>query len=163
EYRAALRSDPNNAKAHYNLGNALADKGDLEEAIREYQAALAIDAKYAMAHCNLGHTRMRQGRFTDALAALKTGHELGSRRADWTDEPERLVQPDARLSKVLSGERPPADAAETLGFARICQYKQLNAAAARFWAEAFAAEPKQADDLRARLRYDAACAAALAG
>jgi serine/threonine-protein kinase len=37
------------------------------------------------------------------------------------------------------------------------------AAAARFFAGAFAAEPRAAGDLRAGHRYDAACAAALAG
>jgi serine/threonine protein kinase len=52
-----------------------------------------------------------------------------------------------------------------LAAARLCPlHKQLNAAAAHFYAEAFAAEPKLAD-LRAPYehRYSAACAAALAG
>ena len=39
----------------------------------------------------------------------------------------------------------------------------LNCAAARFYEEAFAAQPKLADDLGAAHRYNAACAAALAG
>src|SRR5205807_9715546 len=113
-----------------------------------------------------------QGRFTDALAAFKTGHELGSQRADWPcpsaaliREAERLVQLDARLPKVLNGESQPADAAECLQLASLCQLpcKQLNAAVAGFSADAFAAEPKLADDLGAGHRYNAACAAALAG
>jgi serine/threonine-protein kinase len=41
--------------------------------------------------------------------------------------------------------------------------KKLFAAATRFYGEAFAAEPKLADDLRGAHRYNAACAAALAG
>jgi hypothetical protein len=40
--------------------------------------------------------------------------------------------------------------------------KRLHAAAARFYADAFAAEPRLADDLRFQHRYNAACAAALA-
>jgi hypothetical protein len=36
-------------------------------------------------------------------------------------------------------------------------------AAARWYSEAFAAQPKLADDLNAGHRYEAACAAALAG
>jgi tetratricopeptide (TPR) repeat protein len=172
EYRAALAIDPKLAPAHTNLGTALAAQGDRVGAIREYQAALAIDPNHPEAHCNLGHTRMRQGRFTDALAALKTGHELGSRRAGWpypsaawVREAERLVRLDARLSTVLSGDAQPADAAERLQLAWLCRqpYKQLYAAAARFAADAFAAEPRRADDLRAGHRYNAACAAAQAG
>jgi serine/threonine-protein kinase len=48
--------------------------------------------------------------------------------------------------------------------ARLCQvHKQQYAAAARLYAAAFAADPKLAEDLRAGHRYNAACAAALAG
>src|SRR5205823_5291621 len=47
----------------------------------------------------------------------------------------------------------------------MCQLpcKSLYAAATRFYAEAFAQQPKLADDLNAQPRYEAACAAALAG
>jgi serine/threonine-protein kinase len=49
-----------------------------------------------------------------------------------------------------------------LGLARLCALKKRHAAAARFYAEAFAAQPKLADDLQTQDRYNAACAAALA-
>jgi serine/threonine-protein kinase len=52
--------------------------------------------------------------------------------------------------------------AESLEFATLCRYKRLYAAAARFYHQAFAAEPKWAQDLQSRNRYHAACAAALA-
>jgi hypothetical protein len=42
------------------------------------------------------------------------------------------------------------------------QYKRLYAASARFYAEAFAEQPKLAEDPRRGHRYNAACAAALA-
>ena len=41
--------------------------------------------------------------------------------------------------------------------------RALHAGAARFWAEALAAEPKLGDDRVAQHRYNAACAAELAG
>jgi Flp pilus assembly protein TadD len=41
EFRAALRIDPNLAKARGDLGVALGQKGDLEGAIAEFRAALA--------------------------------------------------------------------------------------------------------------------------
>src|SRR5262249_9666123 len=58
----------------------------------------------------------------------------------------------------------PADAAERLQFARLCgQYKGLHAAAARLYADAFAARPELAGDPGNGPRYQAACSAALAG
>jgi serine/threonine protein kinase/tetratricopeptide (TPR) repeat protein len=172
EYRAALKIDPKNASAHFNLGRALNAQKDVEGAVRAYRAAVEADPNLAEAHCNLGHTLLNLGRFSDAAAALKTGHQLGSRRPDWhypsatwVREAERLIRLDGKLSKVLSGDSQPADAAERLQLAWLCQrpYKQLDAAAARLFGEAFAAEPKRADDLRAGHRYNAACAAARAG
>ncbi len=41
--------------------------------------------------------------------------------------------------------------------------KRVHGASARFWSEAFRLEPKLADDMNVQNRYNAACAAALAG
>ena len=41
--------------------------------------------------------------------------------------------------------------------------KKLHGASARLWAEAFRPQPKLAEDMQAQNRYNAACAAALAG
>jgi len=72
---------------------------------------------------------------------------------------------DARLPRLLKGEEQPADTAERLALASLCQLpcKQLYAASARWYSEAFAAEPGHADDLSSGYRYNAACAAAQAG
>ena len=40
EYQKALEINPNYAEAHYNLGNALIQKGQVDEAIAEFQKAL---------------------------------------------------------------------------------------------------------------------------
>jgi len=111
----------------------------------------------------------RQGRFAEALIELKRGHELGSKNpnwrypsAEWVREAERLVELDRKLPAVLAGKLKPADAPETLGFAEICHEKNLHGASARFWADAFQAQPKLAEDVQAQNRYNAACAAALA-
>ena len=46
---------------------------------------------------------------------------------------------------------------------KMCYDKKLHGASARFWAEAFQAEPNLAHDTKVQNRYNAACAAALAG
>jgi serine/threonine-protein kinase len=71
---------------------------------------------------------------------------------------------DRRLPAILKGDARPAGAAECLELADLCRHpaRRLHAAAARFYADAFAAQPRQADDLRRQYRYGAACSAARA-
>jgi tetratricopeptide (TPR) repeat protein len=168
-YRKALDLDPKSAPAHYNLGNALWAKGEMDGVIAAFRQAIAIDPKYAEAHCNLGQALRQRGEFADALAALKRGHELGSQQKgwrypskQWVQQCERLVELDSRLPDVLKGKARLRDAGERIEFAEICSAKRLNAASARLYADAFTADAKRADNLRAGYRYKAACAAALA-
>ncbi len=63
----------------------------------------------------------------------------------------------------LEGKIQPANPAERVELARLCSLKRLHRAAARFYEEALAAQPSQAEGLGTGHRYNAACAAALAG
>ncbi len=76
---------------------------------------------------------------------------------------ERLASLSDRLPDLLAGKTRTAEPAELLGFALLCYEKKLHVASARFWCEAFEAQPKLAEDMQAQHRYNAACAAALAG
>ena len=69
----------------------------------------------------------------------------------------------ARLPALLQGAEKPGNAAEQVAIARLCHLKQQYAAAARFFSDAFTADPKLAEAVPESIRYDAACAAALAG
>ena len=169
-YREAIRLKPDNAGAHNNLGLALADRGKVSEGIAEYREAIRLKPDYAEALCNLGLLLRRQGDYAGSLAMLRRGHELGSRQpgwpypsAQWLAQAERMAALAARLPALLKGEDRPRDVVERLTLARMCYDTKRHAAAARFWAEALAAEPKLGDDRRAGHRYNAACAAALAG
>ena len=53
---------------HYNVGNALVQKGKADEAIAEYQRALEINPNYADAHNNLGNSLFRKGHLDEAIA-----------------------------------------------------------------------------------------------
>jgi tetratricopeptide (TPR) repeat protein len=171
ECRKAIALDSKLALAHYNLGNALRDQGKLDDAIAEYRKTIALRPDYAEAHCNLGEVLLHQGEFGQGLDDLRRGHDLGSKRpvwpypsAQWVREAERLVELDAKLHPILKRQAKPANTGECLELARMCVlYKKLNWAAARLFAQAFAEQPQLADDIGFQHRYNAACAAALAG
>jgi tetratricopeptide (TPR) repeat protein len=54
-YREAIRMNPNDVDAHYNLGNLLYDLERDDEAEKEYREAIRINPDYAAAHKNLGN------------------------------------------------------------------------------------------------------------
>jgi hypothetical protein len=68
-----------------------------------------------------------------------------------------------RFPAVLRGEDKPGDNAERLGFAQIAYNRNHFTFAAHLWAEALASDPEPTDNRQAGHRYNAACAAALAG
>jgi tetratricopeptide (TPR) repeat protein len=169
EYREAIRLRPDFALTHYALGIALSDQGKLDEAVAEYREAIRFKPDYAEAHCNLGDVLKRQERFRDSRDEYRRGHELGSKQpdwrypsAEWVRQAERLMALEARLPALLRGEDHAA-VHDFMALAQMCYDTKRHAAASRFWAEALAADPKLADDRQAGHRYDAACAAALAG
>jgi Flp pilus assembly protein TadD len=172
EFREAIQLKEDFPEAHHGLGSALVRRGQLDEAITAYREAIRLKKDYAEAHCNLGNVLLARGQLEAALASLRRGHELGSKNPEWphpsaarVQQCERLIELDTKLTAVLRGEKTPAGARECLELAKLCQVpsKRLYAAAAHFYGDAFTAEPKQADDLGAFHRYNAACAGALAG
>jgi tetratricopeptide (TPR) repeat protein len=168
-HRKAIELDPKSPEAHCSLGAALSEKGQVDEAIACYKKAIELDPKYAEAYCNLGNALAGKGRFAESLAAYRRGHELGTQRpgwpyrsAEWVPRAEELAALEAKLPAFLQGKHRPGDNKERLGLAAVCQAKKLHHARTRLYLDAFAADPKLADDLKAGHRYSAACSAALA-
>jgi hypothetical protein len=131
--------------------------------------AIAIAPNYAYAHGALGQALLAAGRFAEArdstrrcLDLLPPGHPLRRFATQQLQRCDRLLLLDGKRSAILKGKAKAKDAAECLGLAEVCTLKRQHAAAAPFYADAFAAEPKRADDLRTAHRYNAACSAALA-
>jgi serine/threonine protein kinase/tetratricopeptide (TPR) repeat protein len=169
-FRTALRIRPDYAFAHYQFGDLLSRLGEWAEAAAAYREAIHLQPKYPEAHCDLGNALAQLGQFGPSRDEYRLGHLQGSSRPDWKHPSarwlraaERQLDLERRLPAVLKGEARPRDGREALGFARVSLRKRLNLAAARLFAEGFAAQPKLAEDLRTDYRYDAACAAALAG
>jgi serine/threonine protein kinase/Flp pilus assembly protein TadD len=167
ECRQAIKRGKDDAQNYYNLASVLTKKGRLDEAIAEYQRAISLKEDFAEAYCDLGKAHEKKGEFRQAVDALRRGHQLGKREQhwrhpslQWLTHAEKLVQVNNRLSAVLNGTAQPKDARERIAFAELCQnYHKRYTAAVQFYREAFSAEPRLAD----RHRYNAACAAVLAG
>jgi protein O-mannosyl-transferase len=62
-----LACTSNNLVAHYNYGNALLQKGDVNDAITQYQDALNIDPHDAVARNNLGTAMLKNGQVDEAI------------------------------------------------------------------------------------------------
>jgi serine/threonine-protein kinase len=169
-HQQALQIDPKLAAAHHNLGLALQAKGRLDDAIDQYRQTLELKPTHGLANGVLGEALMLQGNFTQARAALRRGLDLLPQGHSYRPTVERQLQRcerllvlEGRLPAMLQGQDKPADAAEELEFASLCRLKRQYAAAARRYAGAFAANASFADDSNTGHRYNAACAAALAG
>jgi tetratricopeptide (TPR) repeat protein len=170
KYHAAIFLDPKDARPHVDLGSVLRQQGKLVEAVEEFHKAIALDPKDAKAHGALGEALLQRGDFAEAVQITRRCVELlppqqplRQHASQQLQRCEAALALSAKLPAILRGDTRPADAAEALTLAQLCQqYKQLHVAAERLYAEAFAADPKLAADLSAQHRYNAACSAALA-
>jgi tetratricopeptide (TPR) repeat protein len=169
-FRQAIDLHSDLVQAHVNLGSALIGQqryGEAEVALRR-----AIDAQpeIGMPHFRLAHALMRQARFDEAAAVMKQVADAlpaqDARRVQALQLQQvcrRWLMLDTRLPAILRGKDQPANASERLDFAHLCFWKKHYVAAACFYRDVFAAEPKLAENAPSDIRYLAACAAARAG
>jgi hypothetical protein len=130
----------------------------------------AITPDFALAHCNLGFVLQDKGLFSEALEEFERGHKLGLKQTGWSNPSaqwirtcRRMLELEARLPALLKNESRIKDDDERLTIADLCYKKSLPAASARFYGETFADRPRIGEDLATGHRYNAACAAAMAG
>jgi tetratricopeptide (TPR) repeat protein/2-polyprenyl-3-methyl-5-hydroxy-6-metoxy-1,4-benzoquinol methylase len=81
-YDAAVKADPQCARAHLNRGNILLAGTKFDEARSAYQVAIACDPHYAAAHFNLGNLNYKIGEFE---LALRNYQETVDIRPDFAD------------------------------------------------------------------------------
>jgi len=62
---------PQDYEAHYNLGNCLKDRGQLEGAVSSYSLALSLKQDFAEAHGNLGNALKGLRQLSDAAASYR--------------------------------------------------------------------------------------------
>jgi len=75
-FEHALQVTPKNPVAHNNLGNALEQKGKIDEAIRHLSKALELKPDFAGAHNNLGNALAKQGNLDGAVAHFSRAIQL---------------------------------------------------------------------------------------
>ncbi len=155
------------AEAEGLRANDVAHSGGANSAERQ-----EIDLKpdFGLTHLNLGLALMRQSQFHEAAASLNKAADLLAAQDPRREQARRLQEQAQRypilaprLPAILQGMEKPANAAEQIDLARLCLYKTNQVAAAGFFRDAFAADPRLAEDKATDARYNAACAAVLAG
>jgi len=92
-YREAVKTNPDDALAHYNLGFALVRLGHPEEAETEFRKTLEIDPKNRDAHFNLATSLARKDQWAEAAEHFRRSYELDPR-----DHPAHLEWARALLA-----------------------------------------------------------------
>ncbi len=125
-YEEAVRfrqyqSKSEQATAHYNLANALAQNEELDQAVAHYRSALELQPNYADAHNNLARALMRRKDFVNAIAHYQTALSLKPQSVLFQNNlawqlatcPDPAVRNGARALRLagqanqLSGEQDP--------------------------------------------------------
>jgi tetratricopeptide (TPR) repeat protein len=135
--------------AHLNLGNALRDKGRLDEAVAEYRKAIALDPNDTRAHSNLGWVLQCQKKWDEAIAACRRAIELDPKDAIPHDILGIALMKKGQLDEAVAAYRkaieldpkvigPPRNLGDALG-----RQQKWNEAIAAY-RQAIALDPKDA-------------------
>ena len=108
-YEAAIHLKPELARAHFNRGNILLDKGDAAGALAAYEQAVKYKPDSAAAHYNIGSAHLRLGSPREAMAACRQAIAL---KPDFVDAHISLGMALGKLgahSEAISRYRRAAD------------------------------------------------------
>jgi serine/threonine-protein kinase len=171
-FRKAISMSPNYAIAHANLSDALLKLGNAQGAVAAARMAIELSTTTSedawlrvTANVNLAEALLALEQFSDAQIAARRALEMLPRGTRFPEVEMTLRQAAVaeRMPAVLRGDIQPANASECLDLAGLCRYQQRFGDAARLYRDAFAINPKLAEDFAAKHRYWAACSAARAG
>jgi tetratricopeptide (TPR) repeat protein len=169
-YLQAFFLNPKWTPARNRLKISHQDLARLNEAIGHYQEAIRLEPRLDLAHGALGQALLAQRHFGEAEAATRRSLDLlqpvhNQFRANLEDQLNRcghLFVLESRLPAIVEAKEKPAPA-DLLAAAELCYVKKHYATAAHLYGDAISVTPQLAEDLRAGHRFNAACAAALAG
>ncbi len=164
-FRRAIELEPNFADAYNKLGYLHKQRGQVDQAIAYYEKAIEVDPNYFYAHMNLGDTLAGIGRIDESITCFRTAIKLDPKFVAARNQlarVQRLAGARDKLPAFKGGSYTPPSNDERLVLAEWAQIQKLYRTSTRLYAEAFAADPKLAENLEAAHRYNAACFAALA-
>ena len=75
-WKKVLEMDPDNARAHTNLGYALAQQGNLVGGLTQFRKALEIDPDFSVAQNNLGSGLLYEDKLEEAIPHLQRAMEI---------------------------------------------------------------------------------------
>ena len=97
----ALKSNPNYAACHSNLGVALHELGLVNEAIASYDKAISIKPDYAEAYCNRGLALKALGYPNESLASFDNAISMNPDYAEAYSSRGDILQGLGRLDEAL--------------------------------------------------------------
>ena len=96
-----VRKMPESSKAHYNMGNASCEQGQLDEAIKELKLALSLKPDYAEAHNGLGITYAKQGQLDEAIKEYTLALTLKSNFAEAHNNLGNVYEKQGQLDEAI--------------------------------------------------------------
>lgn len=148
---AATQLEPRREWYWFVLAGAHEARGDLDEALRSAQRAVAAGPEEFRSILRLARLLKELGRCEEALPLMERGSEL-ARAAPagvpagvekWPGECRERQDLDALADAYRQGSLKPASNEQRLQLAEIFQQRQLLAAAAQYFAEAFSRDPSR--------------------
>jgi tetratricopeptide (TPR) repeat protein len=100
-WRTAIARNPNAWMVHYNLGHALLERGQVQEAIAEFERTLELKPDHAKAHYNLGVALVKQNRWEEALTHFQRSVELHPGVADTQFGLAQALVQSGRLDEAI--------------------------------------------------------------
>jgi tetratricopeptide (TPR) repeat protein len=133
EFRKAIIEQPDSIPAHFNLGAALTQTGDLRGAIEQFKETLRLDANHANAHYNLGLLLAQANQHEEAITHLRLAVNASPNDnnarfllAQELVAVRRIEEAEAEFSRVVQADADNENA--LLGLVRILlaknQYRQ---------------------------------------
>jgi tetratricopeptide (TPR) repeat protein len=81
-YKEAIKANPNDFDAHFELGGCYSELGNEQEALKATKEAVRIRPNYPFAHIALGLNYHNLGRYEEAIETYKHAVELDPHLAD---------------------------------------------------------------------------------
>ncbi|HEX8846702.1 MAG TPA: tetratricopeptide repeat protein [Pyrinomonadaceae bacterium] len=133
EFRKALVEQPDSIPAHFNLGAALTQTGDLRGAVEQFRETLRLDPRHTNAHYNLGLLLAQTNQHEQAIthlrfvvAASPSDNNARFLLAQALLHVSRLEEAETEFARVVEAD--PDNEAALLGLVKILlvkkQYRQ---------------------------------------